>query len=114
QPMLAARAELIAGVTHEPALGHFLVAGLGGLLAEALDEVVLMPMPSSRERMYDILARSRLAKLLARLDSDGAPATSGLLDTLEALQALTLVCPDRIRSIDVNPLLVGRDHCTAV
>lgn len=114
QPMLPSRAELIAGLTFEPPLGHFLVAGLGGLLAEALDEVVLIPVPSSREAIARLVAGSRLGKLLRRLDGHDELATRGLLDTLCALQALALAFPERIRSIDVNPLLAGRDHCTAV
>ncbi len=114
QPMLASRAELIAGVTHEPGLGHFLVAGIGGLLAEAIGEIVMMPVTSDVRQIEQALAASRLAKMLDSLDRDGAPATRGLVATLAALQSLTLAFPDRIHSIDVNPLLVGRDHCTAV
>lgn len=117
QPMLPSRAELIAGVSHEPPLGHFLIAGLGGLMAEALDEVVMIAVPASRATIAAALAASRLGPLLAKLDAarpQTAHATSGLLDTLCALQALTLAFPARIRSIDVNPLLVGADHCTAV
>lgn len=114
QPMLAARVELIAGLTHEPPLGHFMVAGLGGLLAEGLDEVVLIPVPSNRAAMATVIADSRLGNVLRQLDSAGANASQGLLETLCALQALAVSFPDRIRSAEVNPLLIGRDHCTAV
>ena len=31
QPMIRSQLELIIGVSHEPGLGHFLVAGLGGI-----------------------------------------------------------------------------------
>jgi acyl-CoA synthetase (NDP forming) len=114
QPMLASRSELIAGVAHEPGLGHFLIAGLGGLLAEAIDEIVMIPVPASVAEIRAAISDSRLGKMLDRLDRDGSPASRGLVETLAALQSLTTAFPDRIRSIDVNPLLVGRDHCTAV
>lgn len=115
QPMLTGQVELIAGLAHEPPLGHFLVAGLGGLLAEALDEVILIAVPASRERIAATLDASRIGKLLHRLDAQAAaPVTPRLVDTLCSLQALALAFPERIRSVDVNPLLAGKDHCTAV
>ncbi len=114
QPMLGSRAELIAGISHELGLGHFMIAGLGGLLAEAIDEIVMIPLPASVTEIQAAISESRLGKMLDRLDGDGSPASRGLVETLAALQSLTTAFPERIRSIDVNPLLVGRDHCTAV
>ena len=115
--MLPSRVEFIAGVTHEPPLGHFLVFGLGGLLAEALDEVLLISMPASATAISAILEKSRIGALTRRLDAGAASpfsARRAIVDALLALQALTLEFPELVRSIDVNPLIVGADHCTAV
>ncbi len=117
QKMLPSRVEFIAGVTHEPPLGHFLVFGLGGLLAEALDEVLLISMPASATAISAILEKSRIGALTRRLDAGAASpfsARRAIVDALLALQALTLEFPELVRSIDVNPLIVGADHCTAV
>lgn len=105
QPLIAAKAELIVGVSREAPLGHFLVFGLGGVHAEALDQVSLLPIPASPARIRARLAASPLARI--------APAEE-LARVLEALQALVLEQPGRIDSIDVNPLLVARDGCVAV
>ena len=111
QPMLRGKAELIVGVSLEPGLGHFLVVGLGGIYAEALDEVVLVHVPASQQAIGHALRKSRTGALLARIDG-------GLLlevtMVLEKLQALVLAAPDLICSIDVNPLLVTVEGVTAV
>eukprot|EP01037_Dinobryon_pediforme_P012536 gene12536-12625_t len=59
QPMAQGRAEVIAGVTRTD-LGLMLVAGLGGIYAEALGEVVMWPIPSAREDIAARLAGSAL------------------------------------------------------
>jgi acyl-CoA synthetase (NDP forming) len=117
QPMLSSRAELIIGTTHEAPLGHFLIVGLGGIHAELIDSVFLLPMPMTREHIRRRIADSKPGALIARLESPARSAGSILDDVVDALAALqTLVgsCGDLIKSIDVNPLLVGDARCAAV
>jgi acyl-CoA synthetase (NDP forming) len=104
QPQIAAKAELILGVTTEPRLGKFLLLGLGGIHTEILDEIVLWPIPSMPD-----LAGSRLGRLVAAL---GAEAQ--LRDALVRLQDVALAAGDAIESIDVNPLIVGAEGVVAV
>jgi hypothetical protein len=116
QPRLRSSAELIVGVSHERALGHFLVAGLGGVYAEVLDEVVLLPIPLARSTMLRRISESRLGRLLAAIGSGacGADVKEPLLNVLEALQQLILHRGELIESIDINPLLITQEGCTAV
>jgi acetate---CoA ligase (ADP-forming) len=115
QPMKAARAELIAGVSWEPPLGHFLVAGLGGIYTEALDESLLFPVPVSEAAMRAKLQRSRLGRLLTAIDSgSGGAQLDGLIQTLASLQKLVLAHGDRVESVDVNPVLLTDSGCVAV
>ena len=115
QPMLAGRAELIIGTTYEAPLGHFLIVGLGGIHAELLDSVILLPVPMAREPMRRRIAGSKLGALIAALEHH---SKSSILDdvvtSLDALQALVGSCGDLIKSIDVNPLLVGGARTAAV
>jgi acetate---CoA ligase (ADP-forming) len=117
QPMLRARAELIVGTTYEAPLGHFLLAGLGGVHAELLDTTVLLPMPMPRDDIRRRIAGSRLGALLAKLGgrspADGA-ILDAVVDALAALQSLVLASDNQIKSIDVNPLLVSDARCIAV
>ena len=115
QKMLPSRVELIAGVTCEEPLGYFLVVGLGGIYAEALDEVRLISVPASRAEIEHALDATRIGALLRRLDDGGGfSALRAVCDVLLALQTLVLAAGDRIRSVDINPLLIGKDHCTGV
>ena len=105
QPMVRAKAELIAGVTHEKALGHFLVFGLGGVHTEVLDTVTLLPIPTGPATLRARLAESPVGKLVA----NGKFAA-----ILESLQALVLAQPGIIDSIDLNPVLATDEECLAV
>ena len=115
QPMRQSRAELIIGATHEPALGAFLIAGLGGVNAELLDSVVLLPAPMPEARIQRELESSKLGPLLARLGKGGARSVATeVAAALAGVQRVVVEGGDRLQSIDVNPLLVTDSGCVAV
>lgn len=115
QRQVPSRAEIIIGTTFEPGLGHFLVAGLGGVHAELLDSVVLLPVPLDRDEMSARIAATTIGALLARLSRGTArDLQADVVAALVALQALVLAASDDIASIDVNPLLVGPAGALAV
>jgi hypothetical protein len=113
QPMLASKAEFIVGVSHEPNVGHFLVVGLGGVMAEMLDRVTLIPVPSDNAAMRDLLEGSLVAAMMARLDPKGV-LMDQLIGVLESLQRLAGSHGDMIESVDINPLLVTATGLTGV
>jgi acyl-CoA synthetase (NDP forming) len=114
QPMLSSGVEVIAGVSWEPGLGHFLVYGLGGVHAELFDEVTLLPVPATSAALRASIDASRVGHLLAATERAPGILTTALHDVLDALQAFTVVYGERIASIDVNPLLASADRLTAV
>jgi acyl-CoA synthetase (NDP forming) len=112
QPLLPGKAELILGLSVEGPLGAFLIAGLGGVNAEILDEVVLFAVPVDAVTITDRLAASRIGRLAAALG--GAHVLTTVADALLALQTLATEQPD-IRSVDINPLLITQTNdCIAV
>lgn len=113
QPMLKGSLELIAGVSHDPGLGHFLVWGLGGVHTEVLDEVDLMPIPCAPSDLRERVAASRTGRLLQSMRQDGSGLQS-LVDVLMKLQRLMAAQSQSIASIDVNPLLLLADGLVAV
>ena len=112
QSMRDAKAEIILGVSNESPLGHFLVAGLGGIYTEVLDEVMLLPIPVARATIRTRLATSKLGRLVHHIGGDAA--LDQVTGALAALQGLIQAHGDKIESIDVNPLLVGEAGCIAV
>ena len=101
-------AEIVLGVAFEPGLGHFLLAGLGGVYTEQLDAVVLIPIPAQQSAIEQRLAESPVGRLIA--------AIGPLSPVIDALWALSLVVAGNraIAAIDINPLLVEPSGCTAV
>jgi acyl-CoA synthetase (NDP forming) len=110
QPMLPARFELIVGVSREAQLGHFLVFGLGGVNAELFDQVLLLPIELEVAAMIARIAGSRLGALLRATGASGHSALDRLPPILAGLQQLILAAPDRIDSIDLNPVIVTMDN----
>jgi acyl-CoA synthetase (NDP forming) len=113
QPMLPAAAELIVGVTHERNLGYFLLVGLGGVMAEVLDRVLLMPMPTNTAAMRTRIDATQIGSMLRSIDQKGT-VMNQLLGTLEALQLLVVNYESMIETIDINPILVTDTACIAV
>ncbi len=114
QPMLVAAVEVIAGVSWEPGLGHFLVFGLGGVHAELFDEVNLEPMPASEDALRASIEASRVGRLLRATERTPGALTGALVRALAALQAFIAVYGEHVASVDVNPLLAADDRLVAV
>lgn len=113
QPMVRAKIELIVGVSREPGLGHFLVVGLGGVNTEILNEVVLVPLAATPVRIRDVIAQSRLGRLLARIDRTFGAQVS-LHHLLLRLQQFVANHGTVVDSIDLNPVLLTDEGCVAV
>lgn len=107
-PMVQGIRELIAGVLRDPQFGPTVMLGVGGVLAEAVADVVFRPAPLSRldaSEMIDDLATQRL---LGEFRGEAAVDRDALVDVLVGLGALAEARPDVV-SVDVNPLIVRAD-----
>jgi acetyltransferase len=104
-PMVSGNRELIAGVVRDPQFGANVMLGVGGVLAEAVADVVFRPVPLSAvdaEEMIDGLATQRL---LGEFRGEAAVDRDALAAVLLGLSALAAARPD-VASVDVNPLIV--------
>ncbi|MGD9995579.1 MAG: acetate--CoA ligase family protein [Ilumatobacteraceae bacterium] len=107
-PMIAGNRELIAGVVRDPQFGPNVMLGVGGVLAEAIADVVFRPVPlsdSDADEMIDQLAAQRL---LGAFRGEAEVDRSQLRAVLTGLSAAAVARPD-IAGIDVNPLIVAAD-----
>jgi acyl-CoA synthetase (NDP forming) len=97
--------ELIAGARRDPAWGEVLMVGLGGIWAEALGDVRLMPADADARQIAAELDRLKGAPLLHGYRG-GAPCDlPALIDALLRIGALIRAVP-ALTEIDVNPLVV--------
>ena len=104
--MVRGSRELIAGLVRDPQLGPCVMLGLGGVLAEALGDVVFAAAPvsaSEARRMLRGLRSSRL--LLAPFRGEPAADEEALVALLVGLGRLAAERPE-VCSVDVNPLIL--------
>ncbi len=105
--------EAMVGVVRDRSLGPFVVVGVGGTLAELIDDVAVVPAPLCESDARAAINSTRLASLLAGLR--GAPGGS-----TEALVHLMVTIGEAagadagLESVDLNPVFVGPDGVTAV
>jgi acyl-CoA synthetase (NDP forming) len=107
-PMIKGNRELIVGMLRDRQFGATVMLGLGGILAEAVADVVFRPAPLDRvtaDEMIDGLATQRL---LGEFRGEAAVDRDALAELLVGLGRLAVDRPD-IASVDVNPLIITAD-----
>ena len=113
QRMAAPGRELIVGMARDPSFGPLIMFGLGGVLAEAVQDVVFRLAPLTRWDAAEMCRGIRATKLLDAFR--GAPAVDfgALQDVLLRVSQLACDFPD-IQELDLNPLLVSDAGAVAV
>ena len=112
--MVRGNRELIAGLVRDPQLGPCVMLGLGGILTEALGDVVFASAPidaTDARRMVRSLVTSHL--LTEPFRGDPPVDEAALAQTLIGLGRLAVQRPDVV-SVDINPLIVRGDTPLAV
>jgi len=112
-PMLRGNRELIAGLAEDPQFGTTVLLGVGGVLAEAIGDVVLRLVPIEvvdAEEMIDDLATQAL---LGPFRGEPAVDRDALTGVLLGLSAAAVEHPE-IASADLNPLIVVDGRPVAV
>jgi acyl-CoA synthetase (NDP forming) len=97
--------EFIAGARRDPAWGEVLMVGLGGIWAEALGDVRLMPADADATRIAAEIDLLKGARLLHGYRGSAPCDVPALLDALMRIGALMRAIP-ALNEIDVNPLVV--------
>lgn len=113
QRMAARGRELIVGIARDPSFGPLIMFGLGGILAEALEDVVFRLAPLTRWDAAEMCRSIRGTKLLHAFR--GAPPVDfrALEDVLLRISQLACAFPE-IEELDLNPLLVSEAGVVAV
>jgi acyl-CoA synthetase (NDP forming) len=114
QEQVVGGVEMIVGLTQDPVFGPAVMVGTGGIFAEILDDVAVRPLPIDRDDAVAMVESLRGVKIL-----DGArgapPADKGaLVDVIMSVAALATACGDRVRELDINPVLVKPSGVRAV
>jgi acetyltransferase len=100
--------EIIIGAVRDRAFGPCLMVGQGGVSTEIVHDRSLGLAPIDREMGLEMIARTRISRLLAGFRHVPPARTDAIADALCALGDLMISCPE-IAEIDVNPLLVDAE-----
>jgi succinyl-CoA synthetase beta subunit len=112
-PMVEGSRELIAGLAHDPQFGMTVMLGVGGVLAEAIGDVVLRLVPITEVDAEDMIDELATQKLLGEFRGEPAVDRAALVAVLMGLSAAA-TSDDRIVSADLNPLIVSDGRPIAV
>ena len=100
--------ELIVGVVSDPQFGHMVALGIGGVFAEAIDDVVLRPLPISHADALSMIRDVHYQTILNDFRGSSAVDRNSLAQILTQLGDFCSAHPD-IESLDINPLIVRSD-----
>jgi acyl-CoA synthetase (NDP forming) len=108
QPMLEGKREFVAGLFYDEQFGPAVMFGLGGVLTEAIGDVVFRLAPLTEKEAKLMIQELHAKKLLGDFRGEKAPDMEALLKVLIGLSAIAMTIP-KIKEIDINPLLVSAD-----
>lgn len=104
-PMVHGTRELIAGLSRDPQFGPTVLVGIGGIFAEALEDVAIRLVPLTEVDAAEMLDELAHQKLLGPFRGEPEVDREAVVSTLVALSALAEAHPE-IVSVDLNPLII--------
>ena len=113
EPMADPGLELVVGLRRDPSFGPCVVVGLGGVLAEVLDDVAIRLAPVTIPIAQSMLDDLRAAPLLAGARGRPAIDRDAVAELIVALSILGIERPDLVE-VDLNPVVASPDGALAV
>jgi acetyltransferase len=113
EPMAPPGLELIVGLTQDPLFGPAVLVGLGGVLAEVLDDTSIRLAPIDRAGALAMLAGLRGASLLDGFRGAGAVDRIAVADLIVDLSRLAWERPELL-AVDLNPVIAAQEGALAV
>ena len=113
EPMAESGVELIVGLRRDPSFGPAVVVGLGGVLAEVLDDVSIRLAPVDRDEALAMLDDLRGTRLLDGVRGRPAVDRGAVADFIVGLARLGVARPD-IVEVDCNPVIASAGGALAV
>lgn len=106
--MIEGKRELIAGMVDDAQFGPCIMLGVGGILAEAVADVVFRPVPVTRESALTMIDDLGTQKILGAFRGESSVDREALAQILMGLSRMVEEDP-RVVSIDINPVIIRTD-----
>lgn len=107
-------AELIVGVSRDPAVGLLLTVGSGGTLVELVDDTVTLLLPTTAAAVRDAIGRLRTAAILRGYRGRPAGDEEAAVEAVLAVAAFAAANQRSLLELDVNPLAVTPTDAVAL
>ena len=105
--------ELIVGARRDPSFGPVVLVGLGGVLAEAIDDVAVRLAPLDAEEASSMLDELRGRAVLAGVRGRPGIDRAAIVAAIVALGA-AMVTEPTLLEVDLNPVISGPSGTAAV
>jgi len=106
QRMVNGGTEMILGVQYDPSFGPAIVCGFGGVFVEVMRDVSIRVPPLDQVDALAMVTELRGSALLRGARGRPAADVRALADTLVRLATLADAQRERVRALDINPLIV--------
>ena len=104
--MAEAGVEMIVGVSRDPDFGPMLAVGLGGVLVEVLDDVVLSPAPVDAAEAGEMLRALRGRRILDGMRGGPPADVDAFVGLLVVVSELAAAMGGALEALDLNPVIV--------
>jgi acyl-CoA synthetase (NDP forming) len=105
QQFIRGGVEVLIGVRRDPAFGHLIGFGIGGVLVEALGDVRFRLHPLTDRDADELIQESLAERLLTPRRGRPAADVNALREALLRVSALVALAPE-IHELDLNPVSV--------
>ena len=113
EPMAEPGVELIVGLRRDALFGPAVMVGLGGVLAEVLDDVAIRLAPVRHAEALEMLEALRGRRLLEGVRGRAPVDRDAVAGLIVALSTLALERPD-VLEVDLNPVIASPEGALAV
>lgn len=115
EPMIDLRGkhELLVGMNDDATFGPVISVGAGGKAVEMMADRALGLPPLDDTLACDMVARTRIARLLAGYRDEPGADIHALVQVLNAIATIAAELPD-IAELDINPLVLGEHGVLAL
>jgi acyl-CoA synthetase (NDP forming) len=105
---------MVVGVSHDPLFGPVVMAGLGGIFVEVLEDVTFRVPPFDRDEAHRMLRELAGFKVLEGVRGAAPADVDALVDVIVNVSRLALDLAGEVAELDVNPLVVRPDGAVAL
>lgn len=113
QQLVRGKRELVVGLTRDPQFGPCVMFGLGGIFTEILKDTAFRVAPLEKHDALDMMQEIKAAKILEPVRGMAAADMDMLADILITVGRIGME-NDRIKEIDINPVIISGGKPVAV